>query len=62
MAASDKITQEMHNDYSDIFFRTGYFKCTFSLQVKGVKPYQDPLQCMAYALQELFKKELEHLQ
>ena len=38
----------------------GCFEGTFSLQVKpDSKPYQAPPQCVAYALQKMFKEELE---
>ena len=41
----------------------GYFEGTFSLQVKPEsEPYQVPQQHVAYALQKLFKEELEKLQ
>ena len=37
-------------------------KGTFSLQVKdGMKPYQAPPKCIAYALQEPFKKDVERV-
>ena len=55
--AITKITQTMHNGYSDVFTGIGYFKCTFSLQVKDdVKPCQAPLRHIAYVLQEPFRK------
>ena len=46
-----------------MFDRTGCFKGTFSLQLKpDSKPYQVPPRHMAYALQKLFKEELDCLQ
>ena len=57
MVASEKITQELYNEYSDAFTGIGCFKVTFLLQVKeGIKQYQAPPSHMAYALQELLRK------
>ena len=62
MAASAKITWEMHNDYH-VFPGIRCFKLRLSLQVKeGGKPYQAPPRHVAYSLQEPYKKELENLQ
>ena len=53
----------MHNTFGDVFNGIGYFKGTFSLQLKpDSKLYQVPPRCVAYALQKPFKEELEHLQ
>ena len=57
------MTKRIHEKFGDMFNGIGCFKGTFSLQLKpNSKPYQVPPRCMAYALQKLFKKELEHLQ
>ena len=46
-----------------MFDGIGCFKDTFSLQLKpDSKPYQAPLRYVVYALQKLFKEELEWLQ
>ena len=51
---------KMHDEYNGVFTGIGCFKATFPLWVKdNTKPYQVPLKCIAYVLQELFKKELE---
>ena len=53
---SVETTQKMRNEYSNRFTGIGWFKCTFSLQVKdSAKPYQVPNKCVVYALQEPFK-------
>ena len=45
------------------FAGIGYFKGTFSLQVKNdVKSYQVPPKCITYAIQVALKKEEERLQ
>ena len=45
------------------FNSIGCFKGTFSSQLKpDSKPHQVPPRCMVYALQNLFKEDLEHLQ
>ena len=49
--------------FDNVFNGIGCFKGTFSLQLKpDSKPYQVPPRCVAYALQKLFKEELDHLQ
>ena len=54
---------KMHDEYSDVFTGIWCFKGTLFLQVKDdTKPYKFLLHCVAYALQEPFKKELERLQ
>ena len=51
--ASTETTLKIHNEYNDIFTGIGFFKGTFYLQVKDyAKPYQVPLWCVGYALQE----------
>ena len=51
MAAIAKITWEMHDDYSTIFSRNGWFKDTFFLNIQeGAKPYLNPSRYMAYAM------------
>ena len=60
---SNAMTQRIHEKFGDVFNGTGCFKGTFSLQLKlDSKPYQVPPRWVAYALQKLFKEELEHLQ
>ena len=55
--ASAKTEQILCNDYSDVFTGNGYFKGTFSLQVKdNAKPYQVPPRHVAYTLQETIQK------
>ena len=57
------MTQRIHEKFEDMFNGIGCFKGTFSLQLKlDSKPYQVPPRHVAYALQKLFKEELEHLQ
>ena len=57
------MTKGIHEKFGDMFNGIGCFKGTFSLQLKpDSKPYQVPPRCMAYALQKLFKEELEHVQ
>ena len=59
---SSKMTQKMHDRFGNVFNGIGYFKGTFSLQLKpNSKPYQTPPRRVAYALQIPFKEELEHL-
>ena len=54
---------KVNNTFWDVFNGTGGFEGTFSLQPKpDSKPYQVPPKHVAYALQKLFKEELEHLQ
>ena len=60
---SNTMTHRIHENFGDMFKGIGCFKDTFSLQIKlDSKPYQVPPRCIAYALQKLFKEELEHLQ
>ena len=57
------MTQKIHNTYGDVFNGIGCFEGTFSLQLKpSSKPYEVPPRNEAYALQKLFKEELEQLQ
>ena len=57
------MTQRIHEKFGDVFNSIGCFKGTFSLQFKpDSKPYQAPPRHVAYALQKLFKEELECLQ
>ena len=54
---------KIHNTFGDVFNGIGCFEGTFSLQLKpDSKPYQVPERCVAYALQKMFKEELEQLQ
>ena len=60
---SDIMTQKIHNTFGNVFNGIGYFEGTFSLQLKpNSKPYQASPRCIAYALQKLFREELEWLQ
>ena len=62
-AKSNTMTQRIHERFVDIFNSIGYFKGTFSLQLKpDRKPYEVPPRCIAYVLQKPFKEELQHLQ
>ena len=57
------MTQRIHEKFGNMFNSIGCFEGTFSLQLKlDSKPYQVPPRHIAYALQKLFKEELEHLQ
>ena len=60
---SDAMTKKIHNTYGNVFNGIGCFKGTFSLQPQpDSKPYQAPPRYVAYALQKLFREELEWLQ
>ena len=60
---SDAMSKNIHNTFGNVFNGIGYFEGTFSLQLKpNSKPYQVPPRHVAYALQKLFKEELEQLQ
>ena len=55
--------QRIHVMFGDVFNGIGCFEGTFSLQLKpNSKPYQVPPRHVAYALQKLFKEELQCLQ
>ena len=55
--------QKIHTRFSNVFNGIGYFKGTFSLQLKpDGKPYQAPPRHVAHVLQEPFKEELRRLQ
>ena len=55
--------QKIHKTFGNILNGIRCFEGTFSLQLKpDSKPYQAPPRHVAYALQKLFKEELEHLQ
>ena len=57
-----KITKELYNALC-VFSGIECFKGTFPLQVKEeAKLYQVPHRNVAYALEEQFRKELEHFQ
>ena len=61
--ASGKTTQIKHRDFSNVFAGIGCSKDMFSLHIKdGTKSCQTLPRCMAYALQEPFRKELSSLQ
>ena len=61
--ASAEVTLKMHEEFSDLFTGIGYFKGTFSLQVKDdAKSYKLPPGNIGYVLQETFEKEIERLQ
>ena len=58
-----ELTQQIHKEFNDVFNGIGCFKGTFSLQLKlDRRPYQVPPRHVPYALQKLFKDELERLQ
>ena len=60
---SAEIMQQFQRDFENVFNGIGCFDGTFSLQLKlDSKPYQVPLRCVAYVLQEPFKEELKQLQ
>ena len=60
---SSKMTQRKHGRFGNIFNGIWCFKGTFSLQLKpNSKPHQATPRHVAYALQKLFKEELECLQ
>ena len=53
----------MSADFEDVFNGIGCFDGTFLLQLKpDCKPYQGPLRCVAYTLQNPFEKKLKRLQ
>ena len=57
MAASAKITKEIHDKCNNVFTELWYFEDMFRLQVKeGTKPYWALQRHVAYALQEPFKR------
>ena len=61
--ASTEITKQLKKEYEDVFTGIGCFDWMFSLQVKlDSKPYQALPRHIAYALQKLFKEEMERLQ
>ena len=58
-----EITQQMQNEFKDVFNGIGCLNRMFSLQLKpGSKPYQMLPRCGAYTLQMPYKEELEWLQ
>ena len=60
---SAKLTQQIHTEFYNVFNDIGCFEGTFSLQLKpDSRPYQMLQRCGAYALQKLFKDELDRLQ
>ena len=60
---SSELMQKIHNTFRGVINGIGCFKGTFSLQLKpNSKPYQVSPRHVAYALQKLFKEELDHLQ
>ena len=60
---SARIIQQIQKEFNDVFNGIGCFEGTFSLQLKlDSRPYQVPPRHIAYALQNLFKDELERLQ
>ena len=57
------MTQRIYKEYGEVFNSIGYFKGTFSLQLKlDSKPYQVPPRHVAYVLQKPFKEDLQQLQ
>ena len=60
---SIELMQRIHKVFGNVFNGIGCFKGTFSLQLKHAsKPYLVPPRCVMYALQKLFKEELDWLQ
>ena len=60
--AHAKRTKLMDNDYSDVFTGIGCFQGAVSLQIKDdAMPHQMQTKCVAYALQETYRMELERL-
>ena len=60
---SSAMMQKIHEKFGNVFNGIGCFKGTFSLQLKpDSKPYHAPPRHVAYALQNMFKEELECLQ
>ena len=60
---SNAIIQKIHNTFGNVFNGIGYFKGTFSLQLRpNSKSYQVLPRHVAYELQKPFKEELEQLQ
>ena len=60
---SIKIIKQLQRGFEDLFSGIGCFDGMFSLQVKpDNKLYQEPPRHIAYALQKLFKEELERHQ
>ena len=60
---SSVMMHKIHEKFSNVFNGIGCFKGTILLQLKpDSKPYQVPPRHVAYALQKLFKEELECLQ
>ena len=50
-------------EFDNVFNGIGCFEGTFSLQLKpNSRPYQVPTRHVAYALQNMFKDELDRLQ
>ena len=54
-AASTKTTIKIHIEFNNVFMGIGCLKDTFSLK-EDAKPYHIPLRCVAYTLQEVFKR------
>ena len=60
---STELTQKINNVFDNVFNGIWCFEDTFSLQLKpDSRHYQVPPRCVAYALQKLFKDELDRLQ
>ena len=60
---STAMTQRIHETYGEVFNSIGCFEGTFYLQLKlDSKPYQVLSRHVAYALQKLYKEELQQLQ
>ena len=61
--ANAEITKQLQRDFEDVLSGIGYYDGAFSMQVKpNTKPYQAPLGCVAFTLQNPFKEKLEWLQ
>ena len=60
---SIELTQKIYNVLDNVFNGIGCIEGAFSLQLEpDTKPYQAPPRHVAYALQKLFKDEMDQLQ
>ena len=57
---SGAMMQKIHDTFGNVFNGIGWFKGTFSLQLKpNSKPYQVPSRQVAYVLEKPFMEELQ---
>ena len=60
---SAELTQQIHNEFEDVFNDIGCLQGTFTLQLKtNSKPYQAPPWFVSHVLQKPFQEELLRLQ